>query len=313
MPSIIWICSNLLPSNAWQDNAVCTMYSVVRLNKRRVFDCGAWCLYLSYPHNGQWFVWALLLQQLCLQLVIQHYCILTCITWQCIVYIVYRCTNLISDSAQCIGELCSIDHCNGQWTVLVVSKLGKTAAVSFQSNGLAGLSCNCILGAALLYFGLYLHHGRSLPFMCALRTRAWEDVSCTPVVVAHRQFSARAIQSKRRQSTLFETVHCVRLPGILTPLPLPSNQQPFLGSSISENQKGTSPLYLELWEFISHHILTFASFLTPLASAEGRNLNRDQQNWRSVIWSEGTQTRIITTACLMLPRSWFWDLDCIGI
>ena len=83
------------------------------------------------------------------------------------------------DSAQCIGELCSIDHCNGQWTVLVVSKLGKTAAVSFQSNGLAGLSCNCILGVTLLYFGLYLHHGRSLPFMCALRTRAWEDVSCT--------------------------------------------------------------------------------------------------------------------------------------
>ena len=87
--------------------------------------------------------------------------------------------------------------------------------------------------------------------MCALRTRAREDVSCS-VVVVRNYGAASAVQ----RAVLCSGVLCsgVRLPGILTPLPLPSIQQPFLGSILESQKSARSPLFRTLNSFQAHRV-----------------------------------------------------------
>ena len=112
---------------------------------------------------------------------------------------------------------------NRQWTVTY--QTGETATASFRSN------CNCILGCllALLWIILALPPA---PFHVCSQNESMGGC----------ELHSSGGEPVQEQGSVLHTV----LPGILTPLPLPSNQQPFLGSSISENQKWT-PLCLELW------------------------------------------------------------------
>ena len=104
-----------------------------------------------------------------------------------------------------------------------------------------------------------------------------------------------------------------QLPGILTPLPLPSLQQ-LLGAvlvrSIFENQKSTSappPLgtlsLLQPAPSAPARVVEFFQFflLSDTGGPWGQNLNRDQENWRGVIlgWS---QSRISPGPSLQTPR-----------
>ena len=87
--------------------------------------------------------------------------------------------------------------------------------------------------------------------MCALRTRAREDVSCSVVV---RNYGA-AIGAQH-------AVLCsgVRLPGILTPLPLPSIQQPFLGSILESQKSARSPLFRTFLNLFQAHRVSLRFF-----------------------------------------------------
>ena len=131
---------------------------------------------------------------------------------------------------------------------------------------------------------------KRVSFMCAaLRTRAGEDVSCTK---APKHQSTKALadsapvhQTQCTRTALTRAGECragAQLPGILTPLPLPSLQQHSAGRGWSAQSLRIKnpPQHLLRWELSAYHSLpqpeslsSFSfSFSLTLAALEGRIL-----------------------------------------